>query len=275
MSDAGCSPIGITSFVAIPPTIYLGDPVTFIWTLSGVPISQSINQGIGPVAGTSYTTTPGVTGIITYTLTVTNGVGTPTANTVVTILPPLPRCGLGKICGTVVATEKPTIKLLKMAVALRDSTGHIIRDQFTDINGFYSFTGLAAGSYIARVEPDRTWNSSPNSITSVPNNVIGSVDFKMAGTPAIVTVTGVPGEFVAFTTTPILTPAPPDAMTCVSAVIDSDNKRKVNLRTGIYYMTCWKLNATHLPYTWDKGPSQLINGGATLWPQDQITEACL
>lgn len=278
VADPTCAPPTVTSFTASPLTVALGDPVTFSWTLGGgPPTSESLDQGVGVVIGNSVVTTPGVTGILTYTLTVTNGMGTVTASVPVTITPPAPRCGLGNICGYVRAEERPAQVLPEMPVILRSSSppGRVIRTKMTDSSGFYSFTGLASGTYYARAEPNRTWRSAPNNRMVSPNNIIGTVDFTMLFVPAIVTVTGTPGTFLAFTTIPILTPRPPDGNTYMSAVIDLDNKRQVELRTGIYYMTCWKLNKTALPYTWGHGPSQLINGGAQLWPQDQITETCL
>lgn len=86
------APPSITTFVNNHPSVEIGSTVNstvLTWTLGGsAPTSQSVNQGIGPIAvGTltatdlaSYTTTR------TYTLTVGNSSGSATANTSVTFL---------------------------------------------------------------------------------------------------------------------------------------------------------------------------------------------
>ena len=77
----------ITSFTASPSTINLGQSTTLAWAVTGA-TSLSINQGVGTVTGlTSTQVTPTTTGTITYTLTATNAVGSPTSTAQVTVNP--------------------------------------------------------------------------------------------------------------------------------------------------------------------------------------------
>ena len=63
--------------------------VSLVWTLSKTPTSQSLNNGIGAitVGTTNYNYVTPITGNTTFTLTVSDGTTTPTANTSVTFLP--------------------------------------------------------------------------------------------------------------------------------------------------------------------------------------------
>lgn len=275
--DATCGPTVpvITSFIATPPTILLSDSVALSWTaISATPITYTLDQSIGAVAGPSYTALPVALGVITYTLTATNAAGSATSVVSVTVNPSPPRCGAGHVCGNVSAYERPAQALHTIPVELYDSGGRFLRYVTTDINGHYDFP-MAAGSYIARAMPDRTWNPVPNQANVTTNNIVAKGNFMMMRVPAVVTILAPAGTFVAFTRTPILTPSIPDGSDYFSAVTDLDNKRKVNVYGGYdYYMTCWKLNTTVWPYVEVKGPSQHINGGSILWPQDQITETC-
>ncbi len=240
---------------------------------------MSINQGVGPVVGTSVSATPGSVGSITYTLTVSNALGTVTANVPVTVTPPVPRCGIGKICGHVYSAERPAQALHDIHVSLYYTTvGHgdgWARGARTDASGYYEFT-VPTDLYGVRAEPDRTEQAIPDSYKTTTNNVIGANDFKMRYIPAVVTVTGAPDTFVAFTAAPIGAVTGPalDAIPMETAVIDLNNRRDRPLRTGTYYMTCWILDQTVWPYVYVQNPSHLINGGAQLWPQDAVTEAC-
>ena len=77
----------IASFTASPSTINLGQTTTLAWAVTGA-TSLSINQGVGTVTGlTSTQVTPSAIGTITYILTATNSIGSPTTNAQVTVNP--------------------------------------------------------------------------------------------------------------------------------------------------------------------------------------------
>jgi hypothetical protein len=76
----------ISSFSANPSSINAGDSSRLSWVVTGtVPISLSLNQGLGSVSGSSQVVSPSST--ISYTLTAQNSVGTLTQSVGVTVLP--------------------------------------------------------------------------------------------------------------------------------------------------------------------------------------------
>lgn len=75
----------ITSLTASPSSVSLGQGSTLNWSVSGA-TNLSIS-GIGAVTGNSLTVMPSTT--TTYTLTASNAVGSVTASTTVTVLPPV------------------------------------------------------------------------------------------------------------------------------------------------------------------------------------------
>ncbi|MBI4912161.1 MAG: hypothetical protein HY823_05445 [Acidobacteria bacterium] len=76
-------PPAITSFAANPAAITAGQSSTLAWTATGA-AAFSLDQGIGPVAGTSRVVSP--TATTTYTLTATNAAGTAaTAQTTIAV----------------------------------------------------------------------------------------------------------------------------------------------------------------------------------------------
>jgi hypothetical protein len=79
----GTAPV-ISSFVAAPSSIVLGQPSFLSWTVSGSPApTLSINNGVGTVTGASVGVSPTTT--TTYTLTASNGAGIATAEATVTV----------------------------------------------------------------------------------------------------------------------------------------------------------------------------------------------
>lgn len=74
----------ITSFIANPTTITVGQSAVLSWTVSNAS-STNISSGVGTVSSTSITVTPTVT--TTYTLSAVNPQGTTTANATVTVNP--------------------------------------------------------------------------------------------------------------------------------------------------------------------------------------------
>jgi hypothetical protein len=83
-TDGGA--VGITSFTATPAIITQGQGTTLAWTLSEA-WSASIDQGIGPVSGSSVTVTP--SSDTTYTLTASNAAGSiSSAKLTVHVVPP-------------------------------------------------------------------------------------------------------------------------------------------------------------------------------------------
>jgi chitodextrinase len=77
----------ISSFSASPPSITFGQSSTLSWSISGDPTpTLSIDNGVGIVTGNSVSISP--TQTITYTLTATNSQGSATANTAVTVTAP-------------------------------------------------------------------------------------------------------------------------------------------------------------------------------------------
>ncbi len=81
----GTAPL-IASFSASPASVSPGQATTLSWSVSGA-TSLSLDQGIGPVTGTSRGVTPGAT--TTYTFTATNAFGSSQATATVTVPPPV------------------------------------------------------------------------------------------------------------------------------------------------------------------------------------------
>ncbi len=79
--DVQTAPV-ITSFTATPSSITSGGSSTLAWSVSGA-TSLSLDQGVGPVTGTSIPVSPSAT--TTYTLTATNAAGSSTAAVTVTV----------------------------------------------------------------------------------------------------------------------------------------------------------------------------------------------
>ncbi len=74
----------ITSFTANPSNISApGQTVALSWTVTGGVTSLEIDQGVGPVSGSSAVVTPTVS--TTYTLTASNSSGSDTESTTVTL----------------------------------------------------------------------------------------------------------------------------------------------------------------------------------------------
>jgi hypothetical protein len=78
------NPPVISSFSATPSSIVAGKPAVLSWSVAAA-ASVSIDNGVGPVAGTSVSVSPMVT--TTYTLTATNAAGAITASTTLTVSP--------------------------------------------------------------------------------------------------------------------------------------------------------------------------------------------
>ncbi len=286
LPDPTCSAPVILSFTASAATIYQGDPVTLTWTLGGgTPSSESLAPGIGPVAGLSYVDTPAAVGPLTYTLTVSNPIGTVTATTSITVLPPLPHCGAGKICGYIHATEKPSLALPNRPVELRDFQGNRMRCVYTDTAGFYQFTGLPVAVYWLYAPSDRDEVSNPNVKNTQPNNVIGADDFMTLGVPAKLVVTGTFDSFVLVSTFSYLGAAPPSwgpGLTTPYPLVNSivlqnmTPPRPLFLRGNeSYWFRCWVPKMVgQAQWVYVPGASQPVAGGVTLWPLDNITEVC-
>ena len=82
-SSSGTLPV-INSFTASAASITLGKSVTLSWSVTNA-TSLSLNQGVGPVTGSSVSVTPAATGTLTYVLTATNSTGSATASVTVTV----------------------------------------------------------------------------------------------------------------------------------------------------------------------------------------------
>ncbi len=78
----------ISTFTATPSAITSGQSCTLDWSVQGIGTTVSLDQGIGPVAGTSLSLSPLAT--TTYTLTATNAAGSRTATATVTVSAPAP-----------------------------------------------------------------------------------------------------------------------------------------------------------------------------------------
>jgi hypothetical protein len=76
------APPTITTFLADPATVHAGEPTMLRWAVTDA-TSLSIDQGVGPVTGTSTSVTPMAT--TTYTLTAANTLGSVDATTTVTV----------------------------------------------------------------------------------------------------------------------------------------------------------------------------------------------
>jgi len=76
------APPGIASFTATPATIAAGQGSTLAWVVTGA-TSLSLDQGVGPVTGTSTGVSPAAS--TTYTLTASGPGGTTTATATVTV----------------------------------------------------------------------------------------------------------------------------------------------------------------------------------------------
>ncbi len=272
MASGSCMAPAIITFTALPTTVELGSQVTLTWTLGGgAPASLSIDNGVGPVVGTTVNATPGAIGPLTYTLTASNLIGTVTKTVSITVIAPLPRCGLGQICGIVSAQEKPFIKLPNVVLELRNQSGAALQTTTTGPDGSYAFVGLAAGTYFVAAIPKRSETAAPFAFAGSPNTIIGTADFTMRGATAQVQVSAQAMTFMVFTPAPITTvPAVGIGKpVSFSTVAGTDNQAVIELPGAHdYYLTC-----QHFPDP--LGPSKHINGGATIWPLDHITETCL
>ncbi|HEY3399959.1 MAG TPA: RHS repeat-associated core domain-containing protein [Geothrix sp.] len=78
------APPSIAGFTASPSSVTLGQSSTLTWSASGT--THLSISGVGTVTGSSLSITPATT--TTYTLTASNAVGSVTASTTVTVLPP-------------------------------------------------------------------------------------------------------------------------------------------------------------------------------------------
>jgi hypothetical protein len=282
-----CSPPSNVVLTANPLTIHLGDTVVLSWTFTGgSATSETINQGIGSVSGYSYTATPASAGSITYTITISNAIGSNSANATVTVLPPLPRCGAGNICGHVYAREKPTLALPGEIIELRTSLGNIYWTSMTDNTGTYTMSGVPAGSYWISVANGRNQFSNPTYVKTQPNNVIGVLDFQKAGRQAIVTIAGPPDSFVLVSTFSYLGAAPPSVgdgvpyLYVVSASIGLPDQTGTSnavfriLGGQDYWFRCWTPQLLNNQYVYLPGASVHMASGATLWPMDTDSEVC-
>lgn len=275
--DAACNVPIITAYTATPNIILLGDPVTLSWnTTSVLPVIYSVDQGVGVVAGNSIVVYPGAIGVITYTLIATNLAGNATSTAIVTVNPSPPRCGIGHLCGDVHATERPTQVLPKIVVQLRSSSGQPIQSVLTNNSGHYDFT-VPNGTYMVSAVPDRLWCANPISRTILSNNIIGNADFTMRGVPALLIPSGLVGTFVLITTFSYTGASAPPVGAGIGNInwtitIDSiQPPRGMKVQGGLsYWMKCWKREGNG----YVGGVSQSVAGGATLWPQDEITETC-
>ena len=78
----------VNSFAASPAAIFVGQPTTLMWSVSGYPAPDvSIDNGIGAVTGNSVSVAPAQTTL--YTITATNSSGTITAQTTVLVSVPV------------------------------------------------------------------------------------------------------------------------------------------------------------------------------------------
>ncbi len=66
-----------------PPTITPGQSTVLLWSVNDISATLSIDQGVGPVSGTSQVVAP--SGTTEYTLSATNAAGTSTAQVTVTM----------------------------------------------------------------------------------------------------------------------------------------------------------------------------------------------
>jgi hypothetical protein len=122
----------IGSFGATPESVEAGQSATLSWSVTGA-TSLSIDQGVGPVAGTSVTVAPFAT--TTYLLSATNASGTTTRAATVTVTPPpVALQFVLQPAGRMAGDSLPTIQ-----VRVVDGTGHTV------LSGTHNVT-LAVGS---------------------------------------------------------------------------------------------------------------------------------
>ena len=96
----------VNSFGASPATIFVGQPTSLMWSVSGYPAPDvSIDNGVGAVTGTSVSVAPTQTTI--YTITATNASGTTTAQATVLVSVPVipPSVPANVVAAAVSATE--------------------------------------------------------------------------------------------------------------------------------------------------------------------------
>jgi len=168
-----------------------------------------------------------------------------------------------------------------MIFSLRDDHGKFFQATRSDVNGRYDFAVPAADYYVVP-EPDRLWNSNPGQLKLRPDNVVGTGDFQMRFVPAEVSFTGVELSFVMITTysyTPLIPPEVGfghETVVAYTYVIDKLVPRhSMGVPGGhVYWFKCWVPAADGYHVKYIAGAPQVINGGNTLWPLDQVTEAC-
>lgn len=198
--------------------------------------------------------------------------------------PVVPSCGPGHICGNIHAAEKTTLALPGMALELRNDQGNVIRTVLTAADGTYDFSPMPLGNYTVVAIGDRLWNPSPGFATVTTDNPLGSGDFTMRFVPAKVVPTGIEGTFVLFTTYTYVDTTPPPVggshwtMGSISMTIE---RFTPPLSAKLYGGLAWSMKCWHpeimgqAKVEWVVGPSVAVNGGAPVWPLDELTEACL
>jgi hypothetical protein len=139
-----CQPLTaptILSFSANPTTVDTGGAATLAWSIGGIG-TLTIDQGVGPVAGSNQVVHPAAS--VTYTLTVTNAVGSAHATATVKVYP----AGKVLVAGGGGLTQSLTsAELYDPVTGLWTATGSMStpRDQFT-LTTLRSGQVLAAGS---------------------------------------------------------------------------------------------------------------------------------
>lgn len=274
-----CTAPIITAFTANPLTVTLGDSVAFIWALAGgIPTSETMDQGIGPVTGTTYTGPTATVGVVPYTLTVTNAIGSASASVNMTVNPPPPHCAPGTICGDLHAAEQNTLAIPNWPVYLYDQSGNPKQNIRTDGAGHFVFPALTPTAYIVKVGTGRNMATNPAQQGMQPANIVSNGAVTIRGVPALITVTGEPGTFVLITTSAYAGGGPPPldsigSLIIYDATIGTDFKTPVtHVRGGnAYSYVCWKVQSSG---SFQRTLSQPINAGNPVWPMDQFMAAC-
>ena len=167
----------ITSFTATPSSILAGQSSTLAWQVTGTD-AVAIDQGVGIVTGTSVSVTPAATTV--YTLTASNGSGSSTAQTTVSVTPPVACTTLGYTGSEVWFQGGPDSISLAMGDLNDDG-----RTDLAVISSYgYSTVLLGKGDGTFTTAPDLDTGTRPSWVAIADLDSDGKLDLAVANTGA-------------------------------------------------------------------------------------------
>ena len=179
-SAGATSPPVISSFRATPSSISPGGSTRLTWVVTGA-TSLSINQGIGPVTGSSITVTPPAN--TQYTLTANNSVGSDAL--AVDVVVSSSTAPVASVVASLAATSLTTGQTTQATAVLRDASNNVLADR--------AIAWSSGSNSVARVDQSGLVSAvgiGTTTITATSEGVSGSVNVRVSSVPvASVTVT--------------------------------------------------------------------------------------